>query len=146
MNIPSDISTHIDQPHFMAIWPEPSLTDTVSRPLWLSWMRVRLVIRRLWVWPLLGWQHSFVEIFFNHSFSSADSRRTVVSFLGQRMCTILVNRCPIKVWLGKLTTLDMISMGWLGSKNSTQTDTHSGSIGRASTLWPGGWGFNPQQS
>ena len=29
---------------------------------WLSWMDIQLVIRKLWVQPLLGWQHSFVEI------------------------------------------------------------------------------------
>ena len=35
-----------------------------------------------------------------------------LSVSGQRMCTILVNHledkaCPVKVWLGKLTVLDM---------------------------------------
>ena len=35
---------------------------------------------------------------------------------GERMCTILVNRledlaCPVNVWLGKLTALDMTSLG-----------------------------------
>ena len=46
---------------------------------------------------------------------------------GERMCTILVNRledkaCPVKVWLGKLTMLDMTLLGWLGHKTSTQTN------------------------
>ena len=38
--------------------------DKYCRPRWVSWMRVRLVIRRLWVRPLriCGRQHSFVEI------------------------------------------------------------------------------------
>ena len=40
------------------------------------------------------------------------------------MCTILVNHidqaCPVNVWLGKLTALDMTSLGWLGRKTSTQ--------------------------
>ena len=31
-------------------------------PQWLSWMRVRQVIRSLWVRPLPGPQHSFMEI------------------------------------------------------------------------------------
>ena len=31
-------------------------------PRWLSWKLVWLVIRRLWVWPLLGQQNSFVKI------------------------------------------------------------------------------------
>ena len=63
-------------------------TDTLVcsfRPLWLSWMRFWLVIRRLRVWPLPDQQHSFVEIrswniFYGHSLHSADSRRAVVSF------------------------------------------------------------------
>ena len=42
------------------------------------------------------------------------------------MCAILVNRledlaCPVNVWLGKLTALDMTPLGWLGRKSSTQT-------------------------
>ena len=39
-----------------------------------------------------------------------------LSVSGKRMCTSLVNRledkaCPVKVWLGKLTTLDMTPLG-----------------------------------
>ena len=50
-----------------------------------------------------------------------------LSVSGQRMCTILVNRLedkagPVKVWLGKLTVLDMTPVGWLGYKTSTQTN------------------------
>ena len=29
--------------------------------------------------------------------------------------------CPVKVWLGKQTALDMTPLGWLGRKISTQT-------------------------
>ena len=52
-------------------------------------------------------------------------RKGQLSVSGKRMCTILVNRledkaCPVKVWLGKLTGLDMTPMGWLGRKTSTQ--------------------------
>ena len=40
----------------------------------------------------------------------------MVQFSGKRMCTILVNRledlaCPVNVWLGKLTALDMTPLG-----------------------------------
>ena len=43
-------------------------------------------------------------------------------------CTILVNRleyqaCPVNVWLGKLTALDMTPLGWLSCKTSTQINT-----------------------
>ena len=39
-----------------------------------------------------------------------------LSVSGKRMCTILVNRledkaCPVNVWLGKLTALDMTPLG-----------------------------------
>ena len=53
-----------------------------------------------------------------------------LSVSGERMCTILVNRledwaCPVNVWLGKLTALDMTPLGWLGRKTSTQTNRES---------------------
>ena len=62
--------------------------------------------------PRRGRQHSFIDHeIFSYSLPSADSRRAVVS--GERMCTILVNRlaCPVNVWLGKLTALDMTPLG-----------------------------------
>ena len=50
-----------------------------------------------------------------------------LSVPGERKCTILVNRledydCPVNLWLGKLTALDMTPLGWLGRKTSTQTN------------------------
>ena len=85
--------------------------------------------------------HSFMEI--DHEIFS-----TVIHFLpliqeeqlsvsGERMWEILVNHVedhayPIKVWLGKLTALDMTPLGWLGRKTSTQTDID---IGVVVTLW-----------
>ena len=65
-------------------------------------------------------QHSLVEI--DHEIFST----VILSLLliqegqlsdsGERMCTILVNRledyaCPVNVWLGKLTALDMTPLG-----------------------------------
>ena len=35
---------------------------------------------------------------------------------------IITKACPVNVWLGKLTVLDMIPLGWLGCKISTQTN------------------------
>ena len=88
--------------------------------------------RRLQVQPLLGQQHSFMEI--DHEilstcaviFSLLLIQEGQSSISGKRMCTILVNcledyTCPVKVWLGKLTMLNMTSLGWLGLKTSTQT-------------------------
>ena len=48
-----------------------------------------------------------------------------LSSSGDKMCAILVNRledlvCPVNVWLGKLTALDMTPMGWPCCKTSTQ--------------------------
>ena len=72
--------------------------------------------------PRRGRQHSFVEI-------DREILSTVIlslpliqegqlSVSGERMCTILVNpledqaqACPVNVWFGKLTTLDMTPLG-----------------------------------
>ena len=63
-----------------------------SQPRWLSWMRVRLVIRRLRVQPPPGRQHSFVEID-NEIFSMVIlSLPLIQEVSGERMCTILINR------------------------------------------------------
>ena len=69
-----------------------------------------------------------------------------LSVSGERMCTILVNRledwaCPVNVWLGKLTALDMTPLGWLGRKTSTQTNQ----LDAPSDWRPGGRGFNPRR-
>ena len=83
--------------------------------------------------PRRGRQHSFVEI--DHEILSTVIlslpliQEGQLSVSGERMCTILVNRledkaCPVNVWLGKLTALDMTPLGWLGRKTSTQTNKH----------------------
>ena len=66
--------------------------------------------------PILGRQHSFVEtdyeIFSIVILSLPLIQEGQLSVYGKRMCTILVNcledyACPVNVWLGKLTALDM---------------------------------------
>ena len=70
--------------------------------------------------PCRGRQHSFMEI--DHEiFSTVILSLTLIqkrqlSVSGERMCTILVNSleektCPVNVWLGKLTALDMTPLG-----------------------------------
>ena len=80
--------------------------------------------------PRRGQHHSFVEIdheiFSTVILSLPLIQEGQLSVSGERMCTILVNRledkaCPVNVWLGKLTALDMTPLGWLGRKTSTQT-------------------------
>ena len=80
-----------------------------------------------------GRQHSCVEIdheiFSTVSLSLRLIQEGQLSVSGERMCTILVNRlkiqgCPVYVWLGKLTALDMTPLSWLGRKTSTQTNKH----------------------
>ena len=52
------------------------------------------------------------------------------SYLGQKFCehhrsfqvSKLTTPCPVNVWLGKLTALDMTPLGWLGRKTATQTN------------------------
>ena len=103
----------------------------ISQPWWLSWMRIRQVIRRLQVRPPPGWQYSFVEIdheiFSTVILSLPLIQEGQLSVSGKIMCTILVNRledyaCPVNMWLGKLTALDMTPLGWLGRKTSTRTN------------------------
>ena len=70
--------------------------------------------------PRRGRQHSFVEI--DHEIFSVVIlslpliQEGQLSVSGKRMCTILVNHledkaCPVNVWLGKLTALDMTQLG-----------------------------------
>ena len=65
-------------------------------------------------------QHSFMKI--DHAIFSTVIlpipliQEGQLSVSGERMCTILVNRledlaCPVNVWLGKLTALDMTPLG-----------------------------------
>ena len=70
--------------------------------------------------PRRGRQHSFLEIdreiFSTVILSLPLIQEGQLSVSGERMCTILVNRledkaCPVKVWSGKLTTLDMTPLG-----------------------------------
>ena len=81
--------------------------------------------------PRRGRQHSFVEIdheiFSTVILSLPLIQEGQLSVSGKRMCTILVNRledkaCPVNMWLGKLTALDMTPLGWLGRKTSAQTN------------------------
>ena len=83
--------------------------------------------------PRRGRQHSFVEI--DHEIFSAVIlslpliQEGQLSVSGERMCIIPVNRledkaCPVNVWLGKLTALDMTPLGWLGRKTPTQTNNY----------------------
>ena len=96
---------------------------------------VRQETRRSRVQPRRGRQYSFVEI--DHEILSTVIlslpliQEGQLSVSGERMCTILVNRledsaCPVNVWLGKLTALDMTPLGWLGRKTSTQTRPFQG--------------------
>ena len=70
-----------------------------------------------------GRQHSFVEI--DHEIFSMVIlslpliQEGQLSVSGERMFTILVNRledlaCPVNVWLGELTALDMTPFGLTG--------------------------------
>ena len=100
------------------------------RPRWLSSMRVRLETRRSRVQPQPRSATFFRgdwswNIFYGHSLPLIQEGQLSVS--GERMCLLLVNRledkaCPVNVWLGKLTALNMTPLGWLGRKTSTQTN------------------------
>ena len=70
--------------------------------------------------PHRGQQHSFVEIdreiFLTVILCLPLIQEGQLSVSGERMCTILVNRledlaCPVNVWLGKLTVINMTPLG-----------------------------------
>ena len=70
--------------------------------------------------PCRGRQHSFVEIdheiFSTVILSLPLIQEGQLSVSGERMCTILVKcledkACPVNVWLGKLTALNMTPLG-----------------------------------
>ena len=70
------------------------------------------------------WSFKELRILYGQSLPSADSRRAVVRLL-EKTFTVLVNYlddCPVKVWLGKLTALDMTPMHWSHCKASTQME------------------------
>ena len=72
-----------------------------GQPRWLSWM---LVIRRLQVWPLLGQQHSFMEI-------------------DREIFSMVILSLPV-IKEGQLSVSDKwmyTILGWLSHKTSTQT-------------------------
>ena len=77
---------------------------------------------------ILSWRFDH-EIFSTVILSLPLSKEGQLSVSGERMCTILVNHlvdyaCSVKVWLGKLTTLNITPLGWLGHKTSTQIKQH----------------------
>ena len=86
-------------------------------------------IRRFRVRPPPGRRYSFVEID-HETFSTVILSLPLVqegqlSVSSERMCTILVNHledyaCPVNVWLGKLTALNITPWGWLCRETSTQ--------------------------
>ena len=94
--------------------------------------------------PRRGRQHSFVEIdheiFSTVILSLPLIQEGQLSVSGERMCTLLVNRledwaCPVNVWLGKLTALDMTPLGWLGRKTSTQTNILINKVIKEAKTW-----------
>ena len=110
--------------YFPNCFPKPASVARVDAPS--DWRPGRGFNQRR------GRQHSFVEIdheiFSTVILSLPLIQEGQLSVSAENMCTILVNRledwaCPVNVWLGKLTELDMTPLGWLGRKTSTQTKT-----------------------
>ena len=112
------------------------LSSSICWPWWLGctsgWWSGGCGFKPCWVRNILLWRFDH-EIFTTVILSLPLIHGGQLSVSGERMCTLLVNRledlaCPINVWLGKLTTLDMTPLGWLGHKTSKQTQTKSSSI------------------
>ena len=89
-------------------------TNRKCRPRWLSWMRRATGDQKVAgstlveVGNILSWRS--IMKYFLRSFSLLLIQEGQLSFSGEKMCTILVNR-PVNVWLGKLTALDMTPLG-----------------------------------
>ena len=73
------------------------------------------LIRRLWIRPLLGWQHSFVEIdhkiFSTVILSLLLIQEGQLSVSGKRMCTILVNRKKLPPYYTKSFRMGAVLKG-----------------------------------
>ena len=83
-------------------------------------------VRSRHVGNILSWRLEH-EIFSTAILSLPLIQEGQLSVSGERMCTILVKRledwaCQVKVWLGKLTTLDMTPIWLMGCKTSIQTN------------------------
>ena len=70
------------------------------------------VSRQKWVTLALN----IVCVWYSKYFILYEFKKSSCKSLAKEMCTILVNRledqaCPVNVWLGKLTVLDMIPLG-----------------------------------
>ena len=96
-------------------WVQPSQVGNI-----LSWRFFFFFICKFYsffntVTIPLSWRFDH-EIFAKVILSRLLIQERQLSVSGEGMCTILVNRledyaCPVKVWLGKLTALDMTPMG-----------------------------------
>ena len=81
-----------------------------------------------WDGKILSWR--LIMKYFLRSFSPFRWFKKGSCQLLAKECTILVNRlenqaCPVKVWLGKLTALDMTPLGLLGHKDLSTNKTNS---------------------
>ena len=112
------------------------LSSSICWPRWLGcasdWWSGGCGFNPCWVANILLWRFDH-EIFSTVILSLPLIHEGQLSVSGERMCTLLVNcledlACPINVWLGKLATLDMTPLGWLGHETSKQTQTKSSSI------------------
>ena len=89
------------------------------------------------------------EIFSTVILSLTLIQKGQLSVSGERMCTLLVNHledlaCPVKVWLGKLTMLDMTH--WVDWAVKPQHKPASVAPLDAPSDWrSGGGGFNPRR-
>ena len=116
---------------FLCIIYDLMSTLCYCRPRRLSWMRCPTGDQEVAgltpaeVGNILLWR--LIMKYFLRSFSPFRwFKKGSCQFLAKE-CTILVNRlddaCPVNMWLGKLTALDMTPLDWLGHKTSTQTQT-----------------------
>ena len=101
-----------------------------GRPRWLSWMRRPTGDQEVAgstpaeVGNILSWR-LIMKYFLRSFFPFCWFKKGSCQFLAKECAHYWLTACPVNVWLGKLTALDMTPLGWLGRKTSTQTNTLS---------------------
>ena len=74
---------------------------------------------------LNSWKLSFKNLKWTHDIKVKLWGESLIADLLVSSKEIIWKACPVNAWLGKLTALDMTSLGWLGRKTYTQTnDAH----------------------
>ena len=100
------------------------VVGVVGEPLWEKWPITSLYIFKFLVKISVGqrsrWSYGLEWHAYHFCQRNPNLRlfEILIALLQQQQA----DACPVKMWLSKLTALDMTPMGWLGRKTSPQTN------------------------